>query len=267
MQVGLLYFWFSDTKIGTIRNEVSNFGIEVINFEPSDINELLKNSHKVKNYIDQNLSDINYKIYYNNMFKMYKIATYNHILKTYKNPVKDDIIKILRNKKFDENINTNISDITKLLKYKQDRDIIIPVINDYKNEKIDKDDLITNIENNQFLFDLDNIRDFAKMEIQDIKQYLHTEGKKYIKLVDSIKLDKNINNIITTCGSGSKSEFCDNKKLLIIESQYDDFVDVMAQNLRNETYSYYDIININFNIIVDYFKFNKNPGEVIYLLT
>jgi len=267
MQVGTLYFWFNDTKLGDIRDKVNNFGIEVINFEPSDINELLKNTHKVKNYIDQNLSNINYKIYYNNMFKMYKIATYNHILKNYNNPIKDSILKIISNKKFDDNINTNITDITKMLKHKQDKDMITPIINDYKNERITKDELISTIENNQFIFDLDNIRNFSKMDLSDITSYLNTEGKKYVKLIKNIKLDKNISNIITTCASGSKSEFCENKKLLIIEDQYEDFISVMAQNLRNGEYSYHDIININFNIIIDYFKFNKNPGEVIYLLT
>ena len=267
LQISTLYFWFNDTKIEDIKDKVGTFGVEVINFEPSDINELIKNNHKVKNYVDQNLSDINYKIYYNNMFKMYKIATYNYILKNYDNPTKHTIVKIIKNKNFDENINTNISAITKELIYKQDKDMIIPMINDYKNNKLDKDDLITSIENNQFLFDLDIIRNFSKMEIPDIKDYLSMEGKKYIKLIDNIKLDKNISNVITTCASGSKSEFCDNKKLLIIKDQYEDFISVMAQNLKNESYSYHDIININFNIIVDYFKFNKNPGEIIYLLS
>jgi hypothetical protein len=267
MQISTLYFWFSDTNISDIN--VNNFGVEIINFEPSDINSLLKNTHKVKNYITENIKDINFKIYYNNMFKIYKIATYNHILNTFKNPIKNDIINIINNKKFDDNINTNMFDITKMLTYKQDVNIIIPIINNYKNGKINKIELIENIKNNQFLFDLENIKKFSKMDIKDIKDYLYSEGKKYIKLVKKtdLKLDKNISNVITACIPGTKSEFCDNKKSLILENQYNDFVDVMAHNLHNETYSYYDIVNINFNIIVDYFKFNKNPGEIIYLLS
>lgn len=269
MQVSTLYFWFNDTKYEEIRNNVSNFSVEVINFEPSDINELLKNNRNVKNYIDEHLTDINFKIYYNNMFKMYKIATYNHILKTYNNPIKDNILNIIKNKNFSTNINANISEIMKILNYKQDRDIIIPLLNDYKNDKLDKKELIETIERNQFLFDLDNIKRFSQIDIKDIKDYLMSEGKKYIKLIDKseLKLDKSISNIITTCSSGSKSEWCNNKKLLILEDQYEDFVDVMAQNLNNGPYSYHDIININFNIIVDYFKFNKHPGEIIYLLS
>lgn len=263
-----LYFWFNDTKLSEIKNKISsNISIEIINFEPSNINELLKNS-SVKNYIDTHLKDIHFKIYYNNMFKMYKIATYNHILRNYKNTIKDNILNIIQNKKFDDNINNYTIEISKLLIHKQDRDLIIPLINDYKNDKIEKEDIINNINNNQFVFDIDNIKSFAEYDMKHIKDYLITEGKKYVKLINKseLKLNTNINNIITTCPSNN-NEFCNNKKLLILEDQYDDFIDVMAFNLKNETYSYHDIININFNIIVDYFKFNKNPGETIYLLS
>lgn len=265
-----LYFWFSDVKLSDIKQEIPNPQIEIVNFEPHDINELIKNTQNTKNYIDNHLVDINFKIYYNNMFKMYKIATYNYILKNFKNKIKDNILKIIKSKNFDDNINSNITEISKLLEHKQDRDMIISLVNDYKNDKILKDDIISNIENNQFLYDIDNIKIFSTYDPKDIKDYLVNEGKKYVKLIkmDQLKLNKNISNIISTCSSGSKSsEFCDSGKLLILEDQYDDFVDVMAFNLKNEVYSYHDIININFNIIVDYFKFNKNPGEVIYLLS
>jgi len=267
--VSNLYFWFNDTKLSDIKREISNIQIEIVNFEPSNINKLIKNTHNTKNYIDEHLVDINFKIYYNNMFKMYKIATYNYILKNLKNKIKDDILKIVKSNKFDDNINSNITEISKLLEHRQDREMIISLINDYKNDKILKEDIISNIENNQFLYDIDNIKSFSSYDIKDIKDYLVTEGKKYVKLVkaDQLKLNKNISNIISTCSSSKNSEFCDSGKLLILEDQYDDFVDVMAFNLKNEIYSYHDIININFNIIVDYFKFNKNPGEVIYLLS
>lgn len=260
-----LYFWFNDVKVGTIiKQGVDIKSVEVINFEPHVINKLLTN--KTKNYLEKNKEDINYKIYYNNMFKLYKIATYNYILKNMKNHTRDGLVGIIKKKDFEDNINQYMSDIIKLLKYKKDYDILIQLINDFKNKKLSISELLDNINNNQFLFDLDNVKNMKNSTIKDIKDLLYTSSKEYIKLVtkEKLKLKNNINNIITLCDGNS--EFCDGKKLLLLESQFDDFVDVMAHNLLNELYSYNDIVNINFNITIDYFKFTKYPGEVIYLL-
>lgn len=230
-------------------------------------------------YIDRNINEYTTNlldgitdINLDNLYRLeYKQKLYKLFVNEFSNSLKHNKNKEIRNQLI-KNINksdlNSVKEINKLFEcidiileeYYDDRNEIKKVITENRNNKKIKH----YIENNLFNFDnyilkelhnIDNI-ELVKSEIKKIIDPL-------VKLLpeSNITKDNIISNIHLPCKNikdSSNSNYCDNNKLIVIDTLYEPFIDILATQIHNNA-------DLKITSIFNNLEFKSHPNEIIQI--
>jgi hypothetical protein len=167
-----------------------------------------------------------------------------------------------------------------LVDYKDDAARIGEQISMFYTERNDKKLLLEDIKSSVYRFDrttlvqiMKNSDDYWANKVVDqdkqhkaIADQLRKISKVFIK-VGTPKLNKTeYLNVLTSCSDEAAGDtFCDKKRLIVPADRYDDYINLFADDLLNPLKSPYIMALIFMENVIDEFRFQKRPGEQIYI--
>jgi hypothetical protein len=258
----------------------------------SEIN-LIYNPHNINNIIyskkiinDIRIQKLNEAIYHTNLYNLFILHFTNKLFQI-KNSIIRTKLKHLIN-------NLDISDINLIIsnKFNKISDIIIKYVNSLDtnlmnrmiynisdfikniiNQNLDnklsskvlidiKKKIISNLDNNMFLFDNILIYNILDMEKEEAIKELNTIFNDII--INTNIQSNNNNNNLDLCNNLLDSYFCKDNKLIISKEIYNEFLDILYYDLTNpfKQKLILNLVNYNLNNI---YNFKQFINEKIYI--
>ena len=157
-------------------------------------------------------------------------------------------------------------------------------INVFYNTHFDKNLLLDEIKSTVYRFDrttLSKIMEKAdgywssdlntqQKQRSQIKEQLRAIGRNFVKFGEpSFEPEDVQSNILISCqdvpSTDSTYAHCSGKKLLMPAKRFDEFLELFADDLLNPLKNPYIIALIFMENVIDEFKFERRPGEEIYI--
>jgi hypothetical protein len=218
---------------------------------------------------------INRAMYDRYMYQLFVLQFISYFDNDRDTKTRNRISAIIKNVDFKKPgaLNKFNSELSALVPDSADRSIIMNSVNNYFYVHFDKTRLIDDINSHHYQFDRVIINRIAALTAAtDIegtnrdKIYNLVKGVvgKITKAGTPTTHDKETFNVLSSCVS-SKKPYCKSKKLVLPASKIKDFTEILTSDLMNPLKNIYIMSSIFVEGIIDYFKFDKVPGEDVYV--
>jgi len=252
--------WYFHKKENIDRNFLKN---KEFLYNPIDIDNAILQRNIVTDLSTKGVI----KKFQNNLYKLF-VSEFIEIMQNKTNAtMRTEIKKIMKklNLSDSKSIYTTNSELSKLLtEYPMDLFIIQNFIEFIYFNSISIKNILAFIDESRSEFDyqliteLRNIKDKEKM-IYTLKELM----KDSITIGEIIDIP-NYYNIYTNCKNNGKQFFCNNNKLIVPSSRYDDLFDVLVDDIMNKSKTY--ILMSSISGIFDYLDFIPRPHEFIEII-
>jgi len=280
---GTKHYYISDVKGPKIAeffklfksgyNVFNNDSLHYLYYDPSVINKVIVADSK--EVVDRRKQLINKALYKKYLYRMFQIEFIRHFDKDRNTSLRAKLYSLFM-KSGDQR-----EKIEKLLEdYKDDAFRILEQVNMFYIEKTDKKIVLDDIKTSVYRFDRTTLVQIMKnsdnywtsdvkhqeKQHKSIADQLRKISKSFIK-IGTPKLDETeYINVLASCSDGASTNmFCAGKKLMVPANKYDDYIDLFADDLLNPLKSPYIMALIFMENVIDEFRFQKRPGEQIYI--
>lgn len=124
----------------------------------------------------------------------------------------------------------------------------------------DKSALKSDFEMTPFDFDKIELEKLKKLSKPDIKNEITRIAKQIIEINDTIKI-ADFPNVLSACGD--THDYCNKGKLIMTKAIFTNIMDVLANDIANESKNKWLFNQVYVAKYVNYFKFIHRPGETI----
>jgi hypothetical protein len=128
----------------------------------------------------------------------------------------------------------------------------------------DKKLLLETIDSTVYEFDKITINRLRQLNERDMKLELRKIAQNFTDTTASLDLSKvTVPNIYLPCEYITNGQYCQGKKLIIQEAVLDSFLEILASDLLNPIKHKYLTSGLFTDNIIDYFKFETGPEELV----
>lgn len=246
--------------------------IKYIGYDPVAVNKLIYN--RAPAIEDERQKMLGKSIYKNYQYQLFLTEFINYIENNKNMEIRKKLKDILSGKGANQGQpsgrSAGLSDLQMMVsltlgaKYVEDANLINnQIANFYYKGKQAKSAVADIIDNNIYDFDLTKLRELHKKPKAEIVAELKKMVPNFAEegqLPDDIKIE----NIYVPCEYKDQAQ-CQDKRLVV--ENIDRMIDLLADDILNPLKIKYMISGIFTSKIINYFKFEKNPGEVIVINT
>jgi hypothetical protein len=250
-----LLFYVSES---TINKKDVKYKINYIE-EPHIVNQAIKDNAPPTS--DRRSEILNTAIYNQYLYQL-MFLTFIDILHTYRNePIRKKIKKILNSNektavKFSSTIIDKLKDV--LHRYPSDLRNVVKMMTYPDPEHI--------LDNSFLEFDKCIVTQLVDMSVVNCKTEVKKILAKYI-MIGSPKFNIDVPNMISSCitSNTAQSPYCKNKKLIMSQKKFDEYIDILVMDIRNPLKNKYLTLYTFIPRSIDYFDFIIRPNEKIYI--
>lgn len=228
----------------------SEHPIRDLMYDPDDINRSIAEREKYKP--DNRVKLLSKSLYEYNIYQLFIMEFVNYMESERNTNVRNMIKQAMGERDYSKKILDTVREIS------DSSDDIILLRN--KITKLNKKDLAAYIEKKQFDFDKIKFKKLKELSKEDMIKELQTLSKNF-----AIEGKVNVNklqfpNIYMPCEYGD-TEYCSGKKLIV--NDLDAMIDLLATDLKNPIREKYILSGIFVENIIEYFRFDTKPFEII----
>ncbi len=261
-----LYFYCNELTTNQALN-IANAPVQHLMYNPHEINNIIHDIKKKKNKNESSSifrKKLNVSLYNYYIYKLLLLHYINIFSKERNVKLRNLIIKtLLTNEKNNDNINKIVESIEDIEDSMKLKNIIVSFI----NSKHNKTDLIKNISDTKFNFDMIELEALKKMGKKQIFDKLKKLSKSFVKYGDIEKIKNFVfPDILSTCAEKSSNEgYCESSKFIIKESKLNELLLIMTNDITNPDKWKWIFNSIFIEKNTNYFKFIRRPNESIFI--
>ena len=253
-----LNYYFSDmshsdaTKVKKVRSTPVLYDPDIINATIHAKSEA-KSDRRIQN-MPKILYKYNaYQLFLLEFLKVFSVQKNTTVRTQLKKSLLGDFIK-------------NMGEVNKkILSVVKDREDIIKVrlqLSDYVNNHHDRKQLFLDIDNSSYNFDKTMMLRLISMDINAVKKELKKISKGFVK-IGEIPANMTFPNMFSAC-SESPMGACKGNSLILSQAKCDEFIDILAHDMRNPIKQKWLFSDIMVDRVVDFLRFISRPNETIY---
>lgn len=261
MDVGGFMFYFNKYTQDLIDSKLD---IEIIKYDYAEINKMILSRAVAK--IDARTQKIGEALYNNYAYQLFIIEFVNFLNNERNTQIRSGIIMLIDKTNFKKDTNDFRKNLRNLLKeFSTDYTVIQSQMSAFYQGKLDKPQLLLNIDKTTYDFDRLTISKLKALSSIELKNELKRISKNFVVEKDFDTTGVKFPNIYLPCEDlADKPTYCDNKKLILTKNNsLDIFIDILAKDLSDDLKLKYILNNLMMDITIDMFSFQRNPNEII----
>jgi hypothetical protein len=265
-----LYFYCEGISEKTALS-IAKVPIQNLLYNPHHINNII---HDIKKKINKNVSNtefrkkLNLSLYNYYIYKLLLLHYINIFSKERNIKLRNLIIKtLITNDKNNDKINKIIESITDIEDNLKLKNIVVS----YISKNYSKAELIQNINDTKFNFDMLELESIKKMSHKEVFNKLKKISSQFVKFGDIEKVKNFIfPDILSACNDSSKenkfeNSYCESAKFIIKESKLNELLLIMASDILNPDKWKWIFNSVFIEKNINYFKFIRRPNESIFI--
>lgn len=262
-------YWYITPESMKKCTKLVDAPVLVLNYNPFEINKLLKGYPNIESIPDTRTDLLNVSLYKRYLYQIL-LQLFTKIFTAQKNTklrleltklfAKADLRKV---EQLDKQIRSMIARSTNVNETHESVIEDTLKIKSLITEISDKKELLKVFESETYQFDQVILDRMQKMPIDSVKTQLHKLIADHVKETSDIKIPTNVQfpNVLTDCST--TQVYCSDDKLLIPKKKLQEYVEIIASQIKNPFISKYLFNPILNSVIVNYYKFKSNPGEIV----
>lgn len=236
--------------------------VEIINHDYSLVNKaIIDRTTPVR---DAQTDKIGEALYDNYAYQLFTIEFVNYLNNEKNKTLRGALIKLIRETDFKGNAEAFRASLRKLLAgFPADYAVMQQQLAAFHKSNFDKPSLFEQIEKSTYDFDRAIINRLGTLTAAELRAELMTLSKEFAVQTSFDTTGIKFPNIYMPCAELiEKTGYCVGKKLMI-NKPLDEFVDLLAADLKNELKSKYLLDSVWADTVIDYLNFTKYPSELI----
>jgi len=229
-----------------------------------EINKAILKKEVVKD-ADDRTKLLGESLYNNYLYKMFILEFINYINKEKNEKIREKLKKLIEKTNFKTDFDAFMTEFKEIGKEINDNDITLLnaqiALSEYL--QINKHKILNQIDNVRYDFDNITINRLKKLPKEEIISELNQIAKEITVVKEISEID--FPNVYIPCDLNPKTPgYCQGRKLIFKDALLlEKYIDILANDILNPIKEKYLTSGLLVENIIDYFKFDKHPNEII----